>query len=180
MLYSFIKPKPKSILKRVTKVWIVYTLLAVLCMFLYSKVIELQIIGKINEQTKIESDTQGNKLKIIVLQEYIQRLEYEIQLSQSNAMRNDKLREAINNIVKLIPDQITLKAIELNDNRLVLRGITPSREVYKFLLEAPLRAIFTQTRVEFYPLVNGWFNFMSINKTNPTIHSLLNESKDTK
>ena len=60
-----------------------------------------------------------------------------------------------------------------------MRGLTPSKEVYKFLLEAPLRAVFTQTRVEFYPLASGWFNFVSVSKANPTLKPLNVGDKDT-
>ena len=59
-----------------------------------------------------------------------------------------------------------------------MRGLTPSKEVYKFLLEAPLRAVFTQTRVEFYPLTSGWFNFVSVSKTHPALKPLNVEDKD--
>ena len=69
----------------------------------------------------------------------------------------------------------------------MLHGFFPCRNleepelhgpVYKFLLEAPLRAIFTQVRVEFYPLVSGWFNFVAVSKANPTLKPLKNDKKE--
>ncbi len=121
MAYSFIRPKPKSIFKRYTKIWFVYSILAVVCICGFAKVLEKQIIAKINEQTHIEENIQNIKLKTIVIKDYI---------------------------------------------------------VYKFLLEAPLRAIFTQVRVEFYPLVSGWFNFVAVSKANPTLKPLKNDKKE--
>ncbi|WP_301193634.1 hypothetical protein [Helicobacter japonicus] len=157
--YSFIRPKPKSIFKRYTKIWFAYTLLAVICVFSFAKVLERQSIAKINEQTQIEEKIQHTKLKAIVVKDYIERLDYEVKLGEEIELQNKMLQEGLSNLLKLIPDQIVATSIELDYNMLAMKGITPSKEVYKFLLEAPLRAIFTQTRVDFYPLMSGWFNF---------------------
>lgn len=172
MVYSFIRPKPKNIFKRYVKIWFAYSVLAVLCVFAFAKVLEQQSIAKINEQTRIQADTQHTKLKAIVVRDYIERLDYEVQLGEEIQLQNTMLQEGVSNLLKLIPDQITAKDIEVDYNTLVLKGLTPSKEVYKFLLEAPLRAVFTQTKVEFYPLVNGWFNFVSVSKTNPMLKPL--------
>ena len=171
-MYSFIKPKPKSIFKRYTKIWFAYSVLAVVCILVFAQVLEKQSIAKINEQIKIEENTQQTKLQTIAVKDYIERLDYEIKLAQEVQVQNQMLQSGLSNLLKLIPDQITATSIELNYNALTMKGLTPSKEVYKFLLEAPLRAVFTQTRVEFYPLVNGWFNFVSASKTNPSIKPL--------
>lgn len=177
-MYSFIRPKPKSIFKRYTKVWIFYTLLAVAVICGFAKVLERQVVGKINEQAKLEQNTQNLKLKTIAVKDYIERLNYEIKLGGDIQTQNQMLKEGVSNLLKLIPDQITARSIELNYNALTMRGITPSREVYKFLLEAPLRAVFTQTRVEFYPLSSGWFNFVSVSRADPTLKPLNSVKKD--
>ena len=178
MAYSFIRPKPKAIFKRATKIWIGYIILAVLCVMAYAKILERQTIGKMSEQTSIEENIESTKLKAIVVKDYIERLDYEIKLGEDIQTQNEMLSEAVSNLLKLIPDQITAKSIELNYNRLAMKGLTPSKEVYKFLLEAPLRAIFTETRVEFYPLASGWFNFVSVSKTDPALKPLKPRTKD--
>lgn len=177
MAYSFIRPKPKSIFKRYTKIWFVYSILAVVCICGFAKVLEKQIVAKINEQTHIEENIQNIKLKTIVIKDYIERLDYEITMGENIQTQNKMLKDGLSNLLKLIPDQITAKSIELNYNSLVMKGLTPSKEVYKFLLEAPLRAIFTQVRVEFYPLVSGWFNFVAVSKANPALKPLKNDKK---
>ncbi|MCX2717174.1 hypothetical protein OQH61_05425 [Helicobacter sp. MIT 21-1697] len=178
MAYSFIRPKPKSIFKRYTKIWFVYSILAVVCIYGFAKVLEKQIVAKINEQTHIEENIQNIKLKTIVIKDYIERLDYEITMGENIQTQNKMLKDGLSNLLKLIPDQITAKSIELNYNSLVMKGLTPSKEVYKFLLEAPLRAVFTQVRVEFYPLVSGWFNFVAVSKANPTLKPLKNDKKE--
>ncbi len=94
-------------------------------------------------------------------------------------MQNQLLKDGLSNLLGLIPDQIVVKSIELDYNTLAMRGLTPSKEVYKFLLEAPLRAVFTQTKVEFFPLMSGWFNFVSVSKTNSTLKPLKLEQKES-
>ncbi|BBB20905.1 hypothetical protein [Helicobacter cinaedi] len=178
MAYSFIQPKPKSILKRYTKIWIFYSVLAFICILAFAKVLERQSVAKINEQASIKQDIQSVKLKAIVVKDYIERLDYEIKLGAEIQAQNQALKDGVSNLLKLIPDQITIRSLELNYNTLTMRGLTPSKEVYKFLLEAPLRAVFTQTRVEFYPLTSGWFNFVSVSKTHPALKPLNVEDKD--
>ena len=171
-MYSFIRPKPKSIFKRFTKIWFCYCILAVLCVVGFAKVLEQQSLAQIKQQAQIQEQIQKTKLEAVVLRDYIERLDYEINLGKEIQIQNRKLSEGVSNLLKLVPDQITARRIELDYNTLKMQGLTPSKEVYKFLLEAPLRAIFTQTRVDFYPLVNGWFNFVSVSKTNPTLKPL--------
>lgn len=178
MAYSFIQPKPKSIFKRYTKIWIFYSVLAFVCILVFAAVLERQSIAKVNEQASIEQDIQNVKLETIVVKDYIERLDYEIKLGLEIQAQNQALKDGVSNLLKLIPDQITVRSLELNYNALTMRGLTPSKEVYKFLLEAPLRAVFTQTRVEFYPLTSGWFNFVSVSKTNPALKPLNVENKD--
>ncbi|WP_104743467.1 hypothetical protein [Helicobacter cinaedi] len=179
MTYSFIQPKPKSIFRRYTKIWIFYSVLAFLCIVTFAKVLEMQRVAKINKQASIEQDIQDMRLKTIVVRDYIERLDYEIKLGLEIQAQNQALKDGVSSLLKLIPDQITIRSIELNYNTLAMRGLTPSKEVYKFLLEAPLRAVFTQTRVEFYPLASGWFNFVSVSKANPTLKPLNVGDKDT-
>lgn len=167
MAYSFIYPKPKAIFRRETKIWFAYTMLALMCIIAFDKVVEYQTSHKRAEYMRTQEEIQEIKLKSIVVRDYIERLNYEIKLGEGIETYNRGLKDALTNLLNLVPDQITTRGMELEYDSLTLRGLTPSREVYKFLLEAPLRAIFTRTRVEFYPLASGWFNFVSVSKTNP-------------
>ncbi|WP_291027601.1 hypothetical protein [Helicobacter sp.] len=178
MTYSFIQPKPKNIFKRYTKIWLIYSILAVVCIIGFAEVVEKQRVAKIAERAKAEKDIQHIKLKAIVVKDYIERLDYEANLGKEVQLQNQLLKEGLSNLLKLIPDQIVAKSIELDYNMLAMNGLTPSKEVYKFLLEAPLRAIFSQTRVEFFPLMSGWFNFVSVSKANPAIKPLKIEEKE--
>ncbi|WP_235605098.1 hypothetical protein [Campylobacter fetus] len=63
-----------------------------------------------------------------------------------------------------MPDAITLNDVYIDTNSLIVKGLTPTKDVYKLLLEAPLKSIFNSSSTTFYQLENGWFNFVSINK----------------
>jgi len=77
--------------------------------------------------------------------------------------QNSVLKDSIANLFDLVPQRITLSEARLLKNGLILYGITPSKDVYNFMLEAPLRSIFQETYSSFYPTKNGWLRFVSTN-----------------
>jgi len=77
--------------------------------------------------------------------------------------QNSVLKDSIANLFDLVPQRITLSEARLLKNGLILYGITPSKDVYNFMLEAPLRSIFQETYSSFYPMTNGWLRFVSTN-----------------
>jgi len=76
---------------------------------------------------------------------------------------NTVLKESIKNLFDLVPNRITLTQAKLDENMLLLYGVTPNKDVYEFMLHAPLRSIFHRTYSSFYPLENGWYRFVSTN-----------------
>lgn len=76
---------------------------------------------------------------------------------------NTVLQESIKNLFDLIPDKIILSKVQMESNSLILYGITPSKDIYEFMLQAPLRSIFHRTYSSFYPSENGWLKFVSTN-----------------
>ena len=68
------------------------------------------------------------------------------------------------NLFDLVPDQITLKKVEMDRNSLVLYGVTPTQDAFNFLLAAPLKSIFHTSQTTFYLSPQGWYNFVSTNK----------------
>ena len=84
-------------------------------------------------------------------------------LSQRVFTKNSVLKDSIHNLFDLVPGRITLSQAKILENGLVLYGITPNKDVYNFMLQAPLRSIFHRTYSSFYPQDNGWFKFVSTN-----------------
>jgi hypothetical protein len=73
------------------------------------------------------------------------------------------MKDSIKNLLDLIPDPITLSSISFDKNRLIIYGITPTKEIYNMLMLPPLESIFTETNTSFYQLPNGWYRFKSEN-----------------
>lgn len=173
--YSFIQPKPKSIFRRLTKVWFFYIVLMMVCIALFSMVLSWQTYLKQNELKDLESRTQRLDLNIIAAKDYFARLQFEYArvsaiiegVDSQVRSNNERFRDGFTRLLDLIPAQITLHWLKIDTHKLELGGITPSREVYVFLLEAPLKASFDESKAEFFPLVNGWFNFVSVSQKYP-------------
>ena len=77
---------------------------------------------------------------------------------------NEILKQSLKNLFDLVPDSITLNEILMQKNSLIIKGVTPSRDVYDMLLSAPLKSIFTTSNTSFFQLENGWLNFVSTSK----------------
>lgn len=174
--YSFIQPKPKSIFRRLTKIWISYIVLMVVCVLLFSMLLDWQIQRKQEELKDFELRTQKLNLNIIATKDYLQRLGFEKNrvagiiegIDPQTQSNNERFRDGFKRLLNIIPAQITLNTLKIDAHTLELRGITPSKEVYVFLLETLLKASFDESKAEFFPLVNGWFNFISVSKKYPT------------
>ena len=63
-----------------------------------------------------------------------------------------------------MPDSVTLNNVFLDKNLLIIKGVTPSKDTYQLLMEAPLKSIFSSSSTTFYQMPNGWLNFISTNK----------------
>ena len=164
MNYSFTQPSKKTFLKKVSRIWWGYIFLT---LFIFAGfVAALKVQGyfmlqnaqaSIAEQKTLLDEIKQHQESLIVEQEKVHFQEY---ITQQNLM----LKESIENLFDLIPEQITLNKIQMEQYQLILYGTTPSKQIYTFLLEVPLRSIFHQSRADFYMLPNGWYNFVSVSK----------------
>ncbi|NPA30294.1 MAG: hypothetical protein GXO33_08935 [Epsilonproteobacteria bacterium] len=164
MRYSFIHPKPKRRLDRESRllgVFFVITLLMVVgfSLFLWIKkgmlVDEIgQMDGEIRHFKEERADYNRQIERILALSGKYEAIQ----------TGNTLLKESIRNLFDLVPDQITLTKAMLNRDGLVLYGVTPTKEVYNYLLLAPLKSVFQRNTTTFYPLKNGWWRFVSVNE----------------
>lgn len=112
------------------------------------------------EMVQMQADVEK---EIAYIKNRISFIEKENLLSENVFTKNTVLRDSISNMFDLVPQRITLSEAKLLDDGLVMYGITPNKDVYNFMLEAPLRSIFNRTYSSFYPAENGWLRFMSTN-----------------
>lgn len=155
MRYSFTTPLQKSIISRSTKIWICLLLLSVVMIYAYGKYINDKTNALNLAMQVIESNIDKQNKNI-------DRLKYEMNFNDVNINYNKGFESALLKVFALIPDQVTITYLSLEEKRLVLKGTTPTQQVYSFYLGTSLKTIFDKSNVDFIPLTNGWFNFTSI------------------
>lgn len=164
MRYSFTRPKPKQFMDSDTKIILVFLTVTILLTVGF-------VIFIMLKKGNFESDTLAMQKNIAkyrkenrIYKKEIKRIERLAQKFEAIQTKNTLLKESIQNLFDLVPDQITLTKAILNKNGLVLYGVTPSKDVYNYLLQAPLRSVFHRNDTTFYPIKNGWYRFVSINE----------------
>jgi len=163
MKYSFIRPRRKTVLTPEFKLLLTFFSITLFMLFttygftLYRDYKFIQKRANIVEtRANLDISISNYKKEIVYLRD-------EIDLSQKIYKHNKVLKESITNLFDLIPTRITLSEAVLLEKGLVLYGITPNKDIYNFMLEAPLRSIFDTTYTSFYPSDNGWIHFVSTN-----------------
>lgn len=164
MNYSFTQPSKKTFLKKVSRIWWGYILLTLFIFVGFVAILKIQ--GHYMQQkTQVASHIQQSLLdEIKDIQEQLLSEQEKVQFAEYITHQNTLLKESVENLFDLIPEQITLNKIQMEQYQLTLYGTTPSKQIYTFLLEVPLRSIFHQSRADFYMLPNGWYNFISVSK----------------
>lgn len=164
MHYSFISPSHKPIFSPITKSWIFCFIASGAILLGIYFLLKFQTQAFINQSNNIDQEIvrQGNAKTDLTNQ--LKYLNTQLDEIKSIQAENTALISALENLFGLIPDQITINSISLTDTDLTIKGITPSKELYIFLLESPLRAIFTESKVDFFVLPSGWYNFVSVSK----------------
>ena len=150
MNYSFVSPNKKTLLKKVSRIWWGYIFLT---LFIFvGFVVTLKIQGYFMEIKTAEAlQAQQTALdEIKKFQEIRDQEAQRVQFGKFIANQNAMLKESVENLFDLIPEQITLNKVQMEQYQLVLYGATPSKQIYTFLLEVPLRSIFHQSRADFY------------------------------
>ena len=165
MKNSYITPRDKSALTQEMQLLLTFFLITIFMLFatyiflvyknyIFTSEKETVVI----EKRQLESSLESMKKKI----EYIEKQKM---LSERIYTKNIVLKDSITNLFDLVPTRITLSEAKLHEKGLILYGIAPNKDVYNFMLQAPLRSIFHRTYSSFYPAENGWLRFVSTNYT---------------
>lgn len=163
-MYSFIAPQPKQIFLKLTRIWLLYSSLTFLALSLFVSFLQFQRSFMIQSAVENEANRQALMKESDDVRREMERIKFQKEFAEDLSVQNAILAESVKNLFELVPDQITLSSIEVKHDMLTLKGITPSKELYRFLLEVPLRSIFHDSRADFYPLSNGWFSFVSVSR----------------
>ena len=162
-MYSFTKPKSKPLFKEDTKLWLIFYFISVFLFVSFALFLLLKAYFYNKDTQKLNRDTIALKQKIIKLNTQRELIFLQKTLYENVHVKNAVIKTSIKNLLDLIPDPITLDKFLLSKNKLIIYGITPTKDVYNMLMLPPLESIFEKTQTYFYQLPNGWYRFKSIN-----------------
>lgn len=163
MKYSYIKPRSKSFFTPALKLSILFFIITIGMLFSTYMFLFLKDFSINSEKNEIVQKRYELTAAIEQMKEDIVFIEKEILLGEKITTQNMVLKDSISNLFDLIPQRITLSEASLLENGLILYGITPNKDTFEFMLQAPLRSIFHKSYSSFYPLANGWLRFVSTN-----------------
>jgi len=168
MRYSYIKPREKTIFTKDVLLLLTFFSATIFMLFATYGFLLFKDLRYGQELVDIEQQREALREKITKMSEEIAVIEKQSLLAEKVFTKNSVLKESITNLFDLVPSRITLSEAKIMQDGLVLYGITPSKDVYNFMLQAPLRSIFHRTYSSFYPEKNGWLRFVSTNYIDKT------------
>jgi len=163
MRHSYIKPRKKSLLTQEMKLLLTFFSITLFMLFSTYLFLVFKEYRFSQDRTEIIKARYDLNITLYEMESEIVFIENETLLSERIYTKNSVLKESITNLFDLIPSRITLSQADLLENGLILYGITPNKDVYNFMLQAPLRSIFHKTYSSFHPAQNGWLRFVSTN-----------------
>ncbi len=163
MQFSYIRPRKKTVFTK--DIQLLITFFGVTLSMLFLTYLFLLFREYRFEQNKIDLIKEKQELSADILKMNNHIIYIKKQKNQADKIftKNSILKDSINNLFDLIPTRITLSQAQIMENGLILYGITPNKDVYNFMLQAPLRSIFHRSYSSFYPAQNGWLRFVSTN-----------------
>ncbi|MCD4667571.1 MAG: hypothetical protein K8R44_03105 [Sulfurimonas sp.] len=178
MKYSYIKSRKKSIFTPEMQLLIVFFGITTFMLFFTYTFLVFKDYRFTQDKIEIITQKEEVNLEIENMQKRITFIEKENILSESIFTKNTVLKDSIANMFDLVPSRITLSEAKLLEDGLILYGITPNKDVYNFMLQAPLRSIFHKTYSSFYPAQNGWLRFVSTNYADKEDELIIKEEID--
>lgn len=147
-----------------TKIWLIF----IASIFIFLNFFNLFVIYK-NYNFKDSTKTLNSQR--IMLEKKIDSIDQKIgfilrqkSFAEEIYANNIILRDSIKNLFDLVPDQITLSRVIMEKDSLIIYGITPTKDIFNFLLATPLKSIFHTSNTMFYLTDKGWYNFVSTNR----------------
>ena len=162
-MYSFTKPKKKPLFKEDTKLWLIFISISILLYLLFSGFLFFKVFLFKRDINNYKNQIATLNKKIETIKEDKKFILAQREFYNHILVQNSLKKESIKNLLDLIPDPITINKIYFNKNKLIIYGITPTKDIYNMLLKPPLESIFSITKVYFYQMPNGWYKFKSEN-----------------
>ena len=163
MKYSFTNVRKKSIITAEMQLLFIFFGITLFMLFVTYAFLLMKDVRFLQDRADIVDERSDLNISLASMKSKITFIEKELVLSEKVYTQNTVLKDSITNLFDLVPQRITLSEASLLKNGLILHGITPNKDVYNFMLQAPLRSIFHKNYSSFYPENNGWLRFVSTN-----------------
>jgi hypothetical protein len=161
--HSFIAPRPKKFLTSELKLVLFFFSMTLFILFATYGFLLYKTQDFSERIVQIDARVSDTNRTIADMSKQIRFIKKETAHYTQITTANSVLKDSIKNLFDLVPERITLSKALLEQKSLTLYGVTPTKDVYEFLLQAPLRSIFHKNYSDFYPLENGWYRFVSTN-----------------
>ena len=160
---SFIRPRKKRLLDEMSLVWLLFIVAVAIGLIVFAIVLNYKSSFYIKMLDSLGQKNSAQVKVVKALEKKIALVKVQGQLAEEVAQSNRALKESMQNLFDLIPDQITLIKVVMKKNELYLKGYAASKDAYRLLLEPPLKSIFTKSMVKFEKDAKGCLVFESRN-----------------
>ncbi len=164
MRFSFVAPRKKYFFSMFTKVWLVFILFVFILLNIFNLFVVYKNFDFKSSAKELNSNREVSEKIIDNIDEKINFVLAQKALAEGVYANNIILKDSMRNLFDLVPDQITLSRVIMKRDSLVIYGVTPTKDIYNFLLSPPLKSIFHTSNVSFYFTKDGWYNFVSTNR----------------
>ncbi len=161
--YSYISPRQKRVIS--AEVGLLISFFGLIFIFIFAMLWYLSMKIDMYEDLKLSYSHQTEQIKYqtSLIEEEITVLQTNLDKATYLSKHNELLANSIANLLNLVPEKITLSKVELDEKKVTVYGVTPSKDIYNLLMLAPLKAIFDSSYTNFYLEENGWYKFVSHN-----------------
>lgn len=164
MSFSFIKPQRRPVLSMFSKLWMVLISVVFLILLAVNFIMVYKNHAMVQNIQILATQQENLSTQTAQVEELEAKLKVQIAAATDLYTSNAILKKSLQNLFDLVPNSITVEEVVMEKSSLVIRGITPSKDVFNQLLASPLRSIFTTSNTSFFRTDNGWFGFISTNK----------------
>lgn len=163
MIYSFKEPKLKPLLNKFNKLCFAFWILIIFVIIITAIYIKVKQEIMLSDSIKAKNKSDETIELMLKYKNELQSNKDYIALVNDIESSNINLKKSIKNLFDLVPDSIVLSEVLMEQKSLLIKGVSPTKEVYNNLLQTPLQSIFETSKTNFIQLENGWYNFVSIN-----------------
>jgi hypothetical protein len=161
---SFITPRKIPLLDNITKLWLSFTGFILAILIIFTTFLSIKTSGFKDQNIEYQNMQLQAEDKTEFINDEIEFVKKQKSIAEEVYAANTLLKNSITNLFDLVPDKITLTKVSMDKDSLIIKGITPSKDTFVFLLESPLRSIFHRTQTSFYLREDGWYSFVTYNE----------------